>query len=172
MITFGIGLVDERLRLLDAADKACDAAGATAGAHRQPVLADIIAEDVAGVFRHRAVEEDWHVGEPSLVLQLREMEQQALGPADRERRHHHRAAAPDRRLDDVADRVLRIDIRMTPVAVGGLHDQIVGAIEADRIDHGRIVVAAEIAGEHDRRAGGLDLQRGGAENVPGAMHAK
>ena len=30
-------------------------------------------------------------------------------------------------------------------------------IEADRIDHGRVVVAAEVAGEHDRRAGALDL---------------
>ena len=56
---------------------------------------------------------------------------------------------------------------MAPVAVSGFHQQHVSALDRDRFDHGRIVVATEVAREHHVQASPIELDRCSAENVAG-----
>ena len=117
---------------------------------------------------HRAIEEDRNVRQPARGFQPLKVKQQALRPPDGKGRNDHRAAAADRIADNLRQGVCRIALVVPTVAIGRFDHEIVGTIDRYRIDHGGVIVSAEIAGEDDRGAGPIELDGGCAEDVPGA----
>ena len=80
--------------------------------------------------RHRAVHEGRQPGDAAGVLEGAEVIDQLLGPADREGRHHERAAPVHRGPDDALELVGDGRGVVQPVAVGRLDEDVVGL--ADR----------------------------------------
>ena len=72
------------------------------------------------------------------------MKQQGLGPADRERRNHDRAATANRFADDFRQSHFGIASLVAAIAIGRFDQQIVGLIDRDRVDHDCVVVSAKI----------------------------
>ena len=94
------------------------------------------------------------------------MKQHALNASDRERRDDHRPAAADGVGDDLGKGVGGVSLVVLPVAIGGLDQKIVGAFDRHRVDHRRVAVAADVAGEDDGGAGPIDLDGRRAQDVP------
>ena len=92
------------------------------------------------------------------------MEHQALRPPHGKCRNHHRSATPDGTTDDFGEGIFRIQRVMPTIAVGRLNNEIVG-IDLNRIDHGRVIVAAEVAGEDNLRPLPVELNGGCAEDM-------
>ena len=49
--------------------------------------------------------------------------------------------------DDVREHVLGVACVMAAVAIGGLHQEVIGMLRRLRIGHQRIVIAADVAGK-------------------------
>ncbi|OPZ09296.1 MAG: hypothetical protein BWZ07_03018 [Alphaproteobacteria bacterium ADurb.BinA280] len=56
---------------------------------------------------------------------------------------------------------------MMTIAIGGLDDDVVRFRDGFRIRHDRIVIAAQVAGEHQTLAADVDLRRRRSKNVAG-----
>src|SRR3990170_4236778 len=111
------------------------------------MVVQMAAENITGVDSHGAIDEDRDIGKLARVLQAIEMKQKALRPANREGWDDNSAATCNRAVNDFQQRLLGTTPIMLPIAVGGLHDQIVGVIAGNRVQHGCAVIAAEIPGE-------------------------
>ena len=131
------------------------------------MVAGMTAEQLRGVDGHGAVEEDPETLQPASLLQLLEMEQERLRPADGEGRDDDGAATRRGPLDDLAEDLRGIDRLADAIAIGGFHHEIIRRLDRRRIGKDGIVVAAEIAGEDHALAAPGDLDDGGAENMPG-----
>ncbi len=135
---------------------------------RQPVIVPVAAQQITGVDGHRTVQVDRHIRQRAGGPKLPQVVQQGLGTADREGRDHDGAAALHRRVDDLGQGLHRVGALMQPVAVGGLHHQVVRGRHRLGVEHHRIVVAAQITGEDDAAALPLHIDGGGPQDVTGA----
>ena len=132
------------------------------------VVRDIPAEDLAGIDRHRTVEEYRNVFELAGGLEPSNVKHEALRASNRECRNHDSAAAAHRPGNDFGQRGLRIDAIVLAVAIGRFNDEIIRRGDWRGVVKDRIVVTSEIAGKHDRHAFGFQLDRRGAQNMAGA----
>ena len=98
----GHGIGGQRLGFLGAADIAGDRAQRMALGIGELVVAGMTAQQLRGVDGHGAVEEDPETLQPAFFLQLLDMEQQRLRPADGKGRNDDGAAARRGALDDLA----------------------------------------------------------------------
>ena len=97
------------------------------------VLVDLVveafrmrAEHAGDVHRERAVDEDRYGGQPVLIHELMQQENQLLGAPYGERGNDQAAAARDGACDDFFQRVDRVaGSRVFPAAVGAFHDEVV-----------------------------------------------
>ena len=146
---------------------------------RQRVLVQIApqvaAEDGGGllgqrtVHIHREVPDGRH---QPLVLDLPDEVQQLLGAAYGKGRDHHVAALGQRLVDDLCQLIgIAPHLRVVAVAVGGLHQHIIGAVEELGVADDGLIHIADIAGEHHGpRLAALaarQLDAGGAQQMPG-----
>ena len=83
------------------------------------------AENITGINSHRAIEEDRDISKVARGLQAIEVEQKALRPANREGWDNNSTAARDRAANDFQQRLFGAAPIMHPIAVGGLHHEIV-----------------------------------------------
>src|SRR3990170_8996705 len=97
------------------------------------------------------------------------MEQERLGPPNGKCRDHDGAAPTDGSRDDLPERVLGIAPVVPAIAVGRLHDEVIGGANRCRVDHHRVVVPAEVAREDGRDSLPEDLDDAGAEYVSRAI---
>ena len=116
-------------------------------------LAEILAEDGGRFACQRAVHIDREVavaGHATLGLDLAQEIQQFLGAAHRKTGDDHVAAFVKGGLQHVGQlaQVVRLGA-VAAVAVGGLHNQVVGMAGVGRVLDKRLVGVADIAGEHD-----------------------
>ena len=144
-----------------------DGAGTSALRRRKLLVLDVRAEDIAGVLRHRAIEEDRNVRQPARRFQALEVIHQALRTPHRERRDDHGTAAADRRFRNFGQSIGRIALVVVAIAIGRFDEQVIGPFNRLRIEHDGIGVSPEITGEGDRGARPIELDRGGSENMAG-----
>ena len=139
---------------------------------RQAMILQVLAVHLARVDGHGAVEEDGDVLQTTPCFQTMEMKQQGLRPADGERGDHDRAATPNRLADDLAQCLLGIAPVVAAIAIGRFHKEVVGLLHWDRVDHHCVAIATEVAGEDDTRAGPVELNGSGPENVADPAQAR
>jgi hypothetical protein len=122
-------------------------------------------EDLARIDSQWAVKEDWNVGNTPGGLQTLQVEQEALRPSHCECRNNHGATPSDGSADDFGEGIFRIPHVMPAISVGRFDHQIVGVFDLHRVDHGRVVVTAEIAGEDNRSPVPVELNGGRAQDM-------
>ena len=108
--------------------------------------------------RHRAVHEGRQLRDAAGILERAEVVDQLLGPTDGEGRHHEGGAAGHRRLDDALDLVGHGRRVVQPVAVGRLHEHVVGLPEGLRVEEDGRPVAADVPREHEPAGSAVPLQ--------------
>ena len=165
-------MVGNRLRLLDRADHRGRVAERVRFGRRQPVFEDMVTIDLGYVGGHRAVDEYRHARHPARRLQARDGVQDLLRAADGEARHHDHAAAREGFVEQRGEFVLGVRLRMQPVAVRRLDDQVVRMRGRQRRLHDRVVIAAEVAREGQHLVIPVHHDARRAENVPGRQQAE
>ena len=131
----------------------------------EPVFAEMVTENRAGVHRHGTVEIDRDLRQSALLPQLTEMVEERLRAPDREGRNDDRPAAPDRSSDNVFEYTFRIGLSMMPIAVCGLGDDVIGLGNRHGIDHRRAAVASDVTREDNLHIAALQLDTRCAENM-------
>ena len=107
-------------------------------------------EDPGHVHGHGAVEEYQDGRDAVLVAEPAEMEHQLLGPFDGERGDDDVAPGGDGLRDDVAQQALHVlRVVVVPVAVGRLHDDVIGPRKDRRVPDEGLVPLADVAGKDD-----------------------
>lgn len=142
-----------------------DGAGIAAFALRKSMIGHMPAEDLACIDGHRAVEEYRDVRQASGSLQTVQVEQEALCSPHGECRDDHRSAPSNRATDNFRKSILGIPRVVPAISIGRLNNNIVGFRNRNRIDHGGVVVAAEIAGEENGVAVPVKLDGSRAQDV-------
>jgi len=108
-------------------------------------------ENVGDADRHGAVQEDHDPGDAFLVSETAQVEHQLLGAFDGERRDDDVSARPDGPVDDLGQEGFDIlHFFVIPVAVGRLHDHVIGPSKNGRVADDRLVPLPDVAGEYKR----------------------
>ena len=102
-----------------------------------------------------------------LLLELVDAVHQALRSADSERWDHHDPSTGGRLVDDSLQLRQCVGRFMLAVAVGGFHQQVVGAGDLHRRAQHRVVRPADVAGEEHGSPAIVEVHEGRAEHVPG-----
>jgi hypothetical protein len=139
---------------------------------RQAVLVVVVAIDARRVDRHRAVEEDRHVGDAPVALEQVDQVHQGLRAADGEGGNHHHAAALEGAVQDLRHFLGDIARRVAALAVGRFDHQAVGRRQRIGCHHYQIMGAPQIAREHHRPSLVVQAYRRCAEQVAGARQAQ
>ncbi len=133
------------------------------------MLIRVITENARRVDGHRAIEEDGHIGQAPFPTQCRQQMQNRLRTADGKRRDDYNATTIQGLRDHVGKPVQWRSAIVSAVTVGRFDDQVVCRLELGRWAHDRIGFAPEIAAECDPLTVDVEIEPGGAENVPRRM---
>ena len=126
--------------------------------HQRPrilvqIPAQVAAEDGGGLLSQRAVHIHGEIldgGHQPPVLDLPDEVQQLLCAAHGKGGDHHVAALGQRLVDDLRQLVgVAPHLGVVAVAVGGLHQHVVGAVEKLGVADDGLIHIADVAGEHD-----------------------
>ncbi len=125
----------------------------------------------------QAIGESTKTGSSGMRLarsRLAQVVEELLRAADRERGDHQHPAALHRVLHGPLQLLGGVLLAVGAVAVGALGHQRGGQLDRLGVLEDRRVVAAEVAGEDDPLAGGLELELADrrAEDVPGAVEGE
>src|SRR5512134_70755 len=131
------------------------------------MLADMVAEDIAGIDRHRTVEKNRYIGNPLRLLEPIDVVEDRLHATDGERRNKHHSAPLGCPIDDVGEVILGIGRFVCPVAIGRLDYEEARAVDDRGIDSNRMLRAAKIAGKHQFSPRTRKLDNGRAEDMSG-----
>ena len=156
MITFGTGLA---VSAFDSSTSRVmrDGTGApTLGLGELKVLG-VSTENLAGILGHWTVKEDGNVRQRSFQFQLVKVKQQSLHPPHRKGGDDHRSAAGNRAVDNLRQRVCRMALVVSSIAISRFDQQIVGPLDRYGINHDGVVESTEIAGEDGRDPGPIEL---------------
>ncbi|MNV55545.1 hypothetical protein D3C71_1477800 [compost metagenome] len=117
--------------------------------------------------RHGAVEVDRQVGDRAPLQQPVQVIHQQLRAPYRKRRYQSNAAAHRGAGDDLRQLLLRGFNGMPTVAIGRLHQQIVGLFDGFRGEHQWIIRPPQIPGADQRDAVRHHLHRSRPQDMPG-----